>query len=400
MKNFTLILAALFTLTANAAPVGAAYQVYRMGSSGTIPAFGAIDLSQSAAVTGVLKPANGGYIGQNLVINGMFDFWQRGSSLSSGTGSRYLADRWRNTSVGSTNTVSRGVFTVGQTDVPGEPRYYHSMTVSTVAGASNYAGFQHFVEDVRTCAGQVCTLQFWAKADGNKNISIFPQQGFGTGGSPSSGVSLTPQMVSLTTQWQKFNLTFNVPSISGKTFGTTNYTSYLSFFFWIDCGSSLASQCNSIGQQSGTFDLANVSLVKGYNGPDSFVRAGGDLAGELSKVQRYYEKSYEIETDPASSTTEGLEYSACRYASATTIDHCSRITFKVPKRIASTALGCSLWNDSGTANQWKNQGNTSLATSIDTKNIRGFNITSTADSGKTIEQGAGWYGHWACDADF
>jgi len=69
MKNFTCILFALLSMTAQAAPVGAAYQPYRMGSSGTIPAFGAIDLSQSAAVTGVLGAANGGATDLLGVVN-------------------------------------------------------------------------------------------------------------------------------------------------------------------------------------------------------------------------------------------------------------------------------------------------------------------------------------------
>jgi hypothetical protein len=44
----------------SAEQVGAAYQVYRMPSTGTIPKFGAIDLSQSAATTNQLPVAKGG----------------------------------------------------------------------------------------------------------------------------------------------------------------------------------------------------------------------------------------------------------------------------------------------------------------------------------------------------
>ena len=399
MKNFTSILAALFSLTASAAQVGSAYQVYRMGSSGTIPAFGAIDVSQSAAVTGVLKPANGGDTPRNLIINGGFDLWQRGISFSSTTGIRYTADRMQARSTGTTHSVDRGTFTPGQTSVPGEPQYNFQFNTTTSAGASNNGFIRTHIEDVRNCAGQTCTLSFWAVSPGgNKNIATEFFQNFGSGGSPSAEVTAIGVTThAVTTSWQKFTVTVSFPSISGKTIGTNANTNFLGLNIWVDCGSSFSARCNSIGQQSAGLQFASMSLVYGSNSPDVFQRAGGSIGGELALAQRYYEKSYATETDPATSTTSGLEYSACRYASPTTIDHCNRIPFKVTKRDNPS---CSLWNDTGTANQWKNQSNSSLATSVDTANPRGFNITSTADSGKTTEQGAGWYGHWACDADF
>lgn len=62
MKKLFAILAllALAPSAANAVQVGAAYQVMRMPSSGTIPGFGAIDLSQSAATTNQLPSSRGG----------------------------------------------------------------------------------------------------------------------------------------------------------------------------------------------------------------------------------------------------------------------------------------------------------------------------------------------------
>ena len=57
---------------------------------------------------------------KNLFINGGFDVWQRGTSLAGATS--YLADRWFN---GTTETQSRQAFTVGQTEVGGNPTYYH-----------------------------------------------------------------------------------------------------------------------------------------------------------------------------------------------------------------------------------------------------------------------------------
>lgn len=58
IKNIITSLILGLTLSTGVAEARTAYQVYRMPSSGFIPSFGAIDLSQSAAVTGVLANAN------------------------------------------------------------------------------------------------------------------------------------------------------------------------------------------------------------------------------------------------------------------------------------------------------------------------------------------------------
>ena len=114
---------------------------------------------------------NGGPLAgfRNRIINGNFDFWQRGASF---TGSEYGADRWFSARVGTTHTATRQAFTLGQTAVPGEPTYFCRTVVSSVAGAGNVAILVQRIEDVRTFAGQQVTLSFWAKADATKNIAV------------------------------------------------------------------------------------------------------------------------------------------------------------------------------------------------------------------------------------
>jgi hypothetical protein len=200
--------------------------------------------------------------GCNALLNSNFDFWQRGTSLSSGTGGRYCADRWRNDSAGSTYTTSQQAFTLGQTSVPNEPVYFHRTVVTSVANAANYCRLAQRVESVRSFAGKAVVVSFWAKADASKSIAVELVQSFGTGGSPSADVTAVASKVSLTTSWQKFTVTTTLGSISGKTLGS-NGDDYLAFNLWFDAGSNFNANTNTLGQQSGTFDIAQAQLEPG-----------------------------------------------------------------------------------------------------------------------------------------
>jgi hypothetical protein len=240
------------------------------------------------SVTGALS-LNGSNVSpvqsfRNKIINGNFDFWQRATSFTS-----YAyggADRWATINIGSTHTTSRQSFTLGQTDVPGEPTYYQRSVVTSSAGAGNLCLTYQKIESVRTLAGQKATLSFWAKADATKNIAIEFIQEFGSGGSPSSSVlEVGVTTCALTTSWQKFEVTVDIPSISGKTLGTTN-DGDMAVLFWFDAGSNWDARSNSLGQQSGTFDIAQVQLEAGSVATPFEVRPPGV---ELSLCQRYYQ---------------------------------------------------------------------------------------------------------------
>jgi len=220
---------------------------------------------------------------RNRIINGGFDIWQRGTSQTSdGYGSD---DRWLNSNVGSTKTASRQTFTLGQTDVPGNPKYWARTVVTSVAGANNYCHKRQAVEGVTTLAGQVVTLSFWAKADAAKNIAVEFKQAFGTGGTPSADVNAASvTTVGLTASWVRYTVTATLPSITGKTLGTNNDDS-LQIVFWFDAGSSFNSRTNSLGQQSGTFDVANVQLEVGSFATPFELRP---IGMELPLCQRYY----------------------------------------------------------------------------------------------------------------
>jgi hypothetical protein len=249
----------------------------------------------------------------NQIINGRFDIWQRSTSQTSN--SYGSDDRWLNSHNGSTKTHSQQSFTVGQTVVPGNPKHYSRTEVSSVAGGGNFVIKLQKIEDVRTYAGQTCTLSFYASADAAKNIATEFYQGFGAGGSSEvNGIGSTTH--NLTTTMQRFKTTVSIPSISGKTIGPNN-DHFLGLIFWFDAGTDFDSRTNSLGQQSGTFNISNVQLERGPVATDFEERPE---AIESLLCYRYYEQGIAYDRHFAT---------AARYSG-------SSVNFRVRKRTGPT----------------------------------------------------------------
>jgi len=267
---------------------------------------------------------NGGPLAgfRNAIINGNFDVWQRGTSF---TDAEYGADRWNNFRESTACTMSRQAFTLGQTDVPGEPTYFCRMAVTSVAGAGNRSLLLQRIEGVRTFAGQTVTVSFWAKADAARPIAVELSQSFGSGGSPSTQInSIGVAKVTLSTSWQKVTVTTNVPSISGKTLGTDN-NDIFQFIIWLDAGSNFNDRTNSLGQQSGTFDIAQVQIESGPVATPFERRSFGQ---ELALCQRYYQII-------GSSSLDSVGYAT--YASAASQNMYVTVPYNVQMRTAPTA---------------------------------------------------------------
>jgi hypothetical protein len=262
---------------------GSANQLLKNGATAGSLEYATVT-ADGTALGSVASINNGPLAGmRNAIINGNFDIWQRGTSF---TALEYGADRWLHNRAGTTHTATRQPFTLGQTDVPGEPTYFCRTVVSSVAGASNFASLNQRIEDVRTFAGQQITIGFWAKVDATKNIAVDLAQFFGTGGSPSATVtSIGSTKVSIGTSWQKVTVTVTVPSISGKTLGSNNDHSLICAI-WFDAGSSFNARTDTLGQQSGTFDIAQVQVEPG---PIATTFERRPIGTELSLCQRYYQ---------------------------------------------------------------------------------------------------------------
>jgi hypothetical protein len=234
---------------------------------------------------GVLDP-------ENRIINGAFDFWQRGTSF---TASAYGADRWLNGASGGTVTMSRQAFTLGDTLGNNSPTYFLRQTVSGQSISSNLALIQQRFEGVRSYAGQTITILGWARrSSGSGNMAVEMAQTFGTGGSPSSDVTGTGQTVTLTSSFAPFAVTIAVPSITGKTLGT-NGNDYSNVNFWTSAGSDYNARTNSLGLQTIGVDLWGVHIKVGtHTTAATDLYKQPELGPELARCQRYYYASESI----------------------------------------------------------------------------------------------------------
>jgi hypothetical protein len=230
---------------------------------------------------GVLDP-------ENRIINGAFDFWQRGTSF---TGNAYGSDRWYNLGNNGTVTMSRQSVSLGDTFGTNNPAYFLRQTVSGQTLAASQARVIQSIEGVRSYAGQTITILGWVRrSSGAGNMAVEIAQGFGTGGSPSSDVLVAPQTVTLTSSFAPFALTFSVPSIAGKTLGT-NGNDVLALSFWTSAGSDLNARTNSLGIQTIGVDLWGVHIKVGtHTTAATDLYKQPELGPELARCQRYFTK--------------------------------------------------------------------------------------------------------------
>jgi hypothetical protein len=277
----------------------------------------------------------------NAIINGAFDIWQRGTSS---TASAYgTADRWAHFYVGGTVTTSRQSFSVGEKLGNNAPKYFLRQEV-TGQSAGNFAAIQQRIESVSSYSGETITVLGWARrASGSGNPLVRLTQHFGTGGSPSSDVEITGKSLSLSSSWSPFALTFDIPSITGKTVGT-DINDYLNLLFTVS-ELTVGIDYWGIHIRKGTH---TVDVINSYTAPD--------IVSELIKCQRYG-RALDIYTRFAGAWQSGTET--------------AELSFSVEMRANPTLSGVSSYTIDGvTATA------SGITPTLSTKSIR-FSITNS-----------------------
>jgi hypothetical protein len=248
--------------------------------------------------------------GKNAVINGAFDYWQRGTSFTNPVNEAFTADRMSvmHDGTGATRTISQQA--LAPATISGyDSRYFYRYAVSAAGTSNTYQRFGTKIENVQNLTGTI-TVSFWAKADASRSVSFQLDQYYGSGGSSATvGLQLSA-MAAVTTSWQRFSATGTLASISGKTIGDG---SYVYAYFAFPHNTTL------------TIDIAGFQIEQG-SVATGFTRAAGTLQGELAACQRYYEQF---------TGSEGNSIVCINQAYLTTATFGS-LYYKVNKRVAPT----------------------------------------------------------------
>jgi hypothetical protein len=257
--------------------------------------------------------------GPNLLINGGFDFWQRGTSTTAtGSTPAYLApDRWSLEQPGS------GLLTwTRETDTPNSNLLYSMRILSGDATAKNSQVWQRIeTNNIRPYLGSQVTFSVWVKDSTAIPVilAVYANSG-GTDDVYPSAENDTLNLVSSATitpvanVWTRCSITLTLPTTSTG----------------IVVGILTGANITVNGQ---TRWISGAMLTPGTSIPSRFYRAGVNIGHELSLCQRYYEKNYSIDVAPGTASQEG-EYDR--------ISHGFQVRssqFTVRKRAQPTSFG-------------------------------------------------------------
>ena len=273
--------------------------------------------------------------GRNKIINGDFAINQRAFTSVTTTGT-YGFDRWLQGFVDGTVTYTPQTFTPGAAPVAGyEGSTFAQLAVSGQTLTTAQSQINQRIESVRTLAGQTAIMSFWARAtSGTPKVLVNIAQVFGTGGSPSATVQVQATAQTISTSWARYEFTVAIPSLSGKTIGTTTGTDYLAAQIFVSGGS--ASTAPSLGIQNSTFQIWGVQVEAASTGSTAspFQTASGSIGGELALCQRYYYRA------GASDSVAYAALSNAAFSQSTTITT-GAIALPVQMRVPPTALDSS-----------------------------------------------------------
>jgi hypothetical protein len=220
-------------------------------------------------------------VSPNVIINGGFDIWQRGTSFSySSPTVTYTADRWNITNAGGSGTAG---FTISQQSVVGNAAgtqyaLRFQRNASNTATTFGYMAYNVETKDSLQFANKSVTLSFYARAGANYSptssvLNFRIAYGTGTDQSMNStgytGQVNSDTTATLTTSWQRFTLTASIGSSATQV------------------GVQLWSQFTGTAGAADYYEITGVQVEAGAVATP-FRRNANSLQGELAACQRYY----------------------------------------------------------------------------------------------------------------
>ena len=240
-----------------------------------------------------LKGAIGKDALRNLIANPAFDEWSRGLSfdvsaaqdtinLTNGPDNwfiRYFPDDGTTT---DNLILEKKKHDIGQTLVEGNPVYYTRIRngkITTGTDGNEQITLSQRIPNVRLLQDETVSLSFYARGGtSGMKLGVGFQQVFGISGGPdefgdagdaSDPVTVQGQQVSLETEWARHRLRFNIPSITGKSIGTSG-SNYTELNFFVQAGETAAKTTfrnlpAAVAYAGDTLDVANVQLERGVD---------------------------------------------------------------------------------------------------------------------------------------
>ena len=236
-------------------------------------------VADSATATGLRYNASAN---ANLIAGGSFDIWQRGTGPFT-SGAIYTSDRFY--------VYSQSSYSLSQESSVVPEGATYAAKITTTAGSS-FANMQFALEqsEVEKLAGKTVTFSVYLRANATYNGTTALQILYNATGNTQTGGTWALVSGAATTHTPSTSAYTRV-SVTG-----TIPTSAKGLAFYIGQQSVLANG-----------SILYIGLAKAELGSVAtpFVRCGGTIQGELAATMRYFQKSYEQATAPATATNNG-----------------------------------------------------------------------------------------------
>ena len=373
----------------------------------------------SFSINNQLYPNEGQLSDRNIIINGAMNIAQRGTTATATFNKGYAVDRWGGKASGGSVGLSQ--VALGVTESPGLEGHRSYLRVTNTTGTTGSEDYRYVEQTIESrdivrsgwkyySPTSFVTLSFWARASVSADFGLLV-----AAYDPNPDRHYVLPLYSLTANtWTKF--TYHIPGNALNTFADDNSKGFNVQFFQY-YGSLFAGNTTGYGQwhnaswnsiltsamgttwagtNGTTWDLTGVQLEV------------GDLATrfdhmpfykEIEKCKRFYQKTYNYETDPGSVTKNGAYLHESNYSST----NGSRVPVRFEKEMVKapsvtiyatetgTAGSLSANNGSGNAFQDQNAG----AHYIGTKGI-GYVFLNAGGISNAYDA---LYFHYAADAE-
>jgi hypothetical protein len=232
----------------------------------------------------------------NILDNGGFDIWVRGTSFSSPiSNGAYTADRWKfNTDGSDTYTVTQDTT---QVEV-GSGSYDQKLNITALGGSATFTCFTQIVENYLSYAGKTVTLTVRVKcsATGLIQAQIY------------DGVGQTNSSTNATTGWETLTVTATVSS------SATQLTIRIGFLSGL--GGTTAPSVSTIYVDSAMLVLGSVATAFVPTNPQQ----------DLARCERFYQRIGGIATNEMIATAQAVSTTEAEFP----------LRFRTPMRAAPT----------------------------------------------------------------